>query len=268
MKDLRVTVIQTKLFWEDKEKNLDHFRKLVSGIREKTDLILLPETFNTGFSIHPERIGQIAEAMEGPSMDFLKQLSRETSAAVCSTLFIREDAQFSNRFVFYYPDGRYATYDKRHLFRLSEEGRIFRKGTSKAAISYHGWNLSPMICYDLRFPVWNKNILTDRGYAYDILIFVANWPAVRSQAWKILIPARAIENMAYTIGVNRIGKDGNGKEHTGDSIVADPQGNVLFQAPEGTETVQTITLSYTDMVKFRDSMGFAKDWDQFTIREE
>ncbi|MFH1161299.1 MAG: nitrilase-related carbon-nitrogen hydrolase [bacterium] len=262
MEDLHVTLIQTKLFWEEKEKNLEHFRNLISGIREQTDLILLPETFNTGFSINPKRC---AEETEGPSMNFLKQIAKERDTAVCATLLIWESDKCVNRLVFYYPDGHYAMYDKRHLFRLSEEYRIFRGGTAKTLIKLKGWKLSPMICYDLRFPVWSKNTLTNGEYEYDLLFFLANWPEVRSHAWKALLVARAIENLAYVIGVNRAGEDGNGMDHTGDSMVVNPKGILLFQAPERAEAVQTVTLNYEELTLFRESVAFGLDWDQFTI---
>jgi len=262
MEDLRVTIIQTHLFWEEKEKNRNQFRDLISGIRDQTDLILLPETFNTGFSMDREKC---AEEENGPSMNFLKQQAREKNTAISTTLFLRVAGAYFNRLVFYYPDGHYVTYDKRHLFRLCNEYKIFRGGTSKSVIHLKGWKLSPMICYDLRFPVWSKNTLTDGAYEYDLLFYLANWPVVRAYAWKTLLIARAIENMAYVIAVNRIGKDGNGMDHTGDSLALNPEGIVLFQAPEREEVIQTITLNYEEMRLFRESVAFSQDWDQFTI---
>ncbi len=262
MEDLNITFIQTALFWEDKEKNIDHFRNLIMGIEEKTDLILLPEMFNTGFSMNPERY---AEEMDGESIQFLRRMAKEKNAAVTATLMIREEDDYLNRLVFYYPDGAYITYDKRHLFRLSGEDKCFREGREKTLISLKGWKLSPMICYDLRFPVWSKNRMKDNKYEYDLLFYLANWPIVRSHAWKILLIARAMENMAFVAGVNRIGEDGNGMDHTGDSMVVDPKGNILFQAPEKTEVTQTVTLNCQDMQLFRESFAFGLDWDTFTI---
>ena len=262
MENLNITLIQTALFWEDPPKNLDHFRKLIDGIKEQSDLILLPEMFNTGFSINPEFCG---EPMDGPSMLFLREMAKSKQAAVAATLLVMEEGEYVNRLVFYYPDGTRMTYDKRHLFRLSEEASIFRGGDKRIVIPLKGWKLMPMICYDLRFPVWSKNRMIEDDYEYDLLFYLSNWPIIRSLAWRALMVARAIENIAFVIGVNRIGEDGNGMEHTGDSMVVDPRGEILFQAPANQETVETITLNYEDMRLFRESFAFGLDWDTFTI---
>ena len=262
MEDLNITLMQTALFWEDKKKNIDQFANLIQGIKEETDLIMLPEMFNTGFSMDPERL---AEEMGGESMEFIRQMASEKNSAVTATLMIKEGDDYVNRLVFYYPDGTYVTYDKRHLFRLSGEDKCFRGGDKKTIISLKGWNLSPMICYDLRFPVWSKNSLKDGNYEYDLLFFLANWPIVRAYPWKILMVARAMENMAYVAGVNRIGKDGSGMDHSGDSMVVDPKGNILFQAPERTEVIQRVTLNWRDLKLFRESFAFGLDWDTFSI---
>lgn len=262
MENLTITLIQTSLFWEERQKNLDHFRSLIDGILEPTDLILLPEVYNHGFSINTERC---AEPMKGPSMQFLREMAETKNAAVAATLLILEGEVYVNRLVFYYPDGTFLTYDKRHLFRLSPEIQRIKKGEQRMIIPLKGWKLMPMICYDLRFPVWSKNRVNEEGYEYDLLFYLANWPVVRSYAWKALMVARAIENMAYTAGVNRVGKDGNGIDHTGDSMVVDPQGMVLFQAEPGEEIVKTITLNYEEMRKFREAFPFGLDWDSFTI---
>ncbi|MBN1199147.1 MAG: nitrilase family protein [Bacteroidales bacterium] len=262
MEDLNITLIQTSLFWEERQKNLDHFRSLIEGIHEPTDLILLPEVFNHGFSINPECC---AEPMEGASMQFLREMAETKKTAVAATLLITEGESYLNRLVFYYPDGTFLTYDKRHLFRLSPEIQRIKKGEERTIIPLKGWKLMPMICYDLRFPVWSKNRIREEDYEYDLLVYLANWPVVRSFAWKALMVARAIENMAYTAGVNRVGKDGNGMDHTGDSMVVDPQGKVLFQAEQGEEIVKTVALNFEEMKKFRESFPFGLDWDSFTI---
>ena len=262
MENLTITLIQASLFWEERQKNLDHFRRLIEGISEPTDLILLPEVFNHGFSINPEHC---AEPIEGPSMQFLREMAMTKKAAVAATLLIHEGEIFVNRLLFCYPDGTFLTYDKRHLFRLSPEIRRIRRGEQRTVIPLKGWKLMPMICYDLRFPVWSKNRITGGEYEYDLLLILANWPVVRSYAWKMLMVSRAIENMAYTAGVNRVGKDGNGMDHTGDSMVVDPQGKLLFQAPAGEECVHTVTLDYEEMREFRESYPFGLDWDHFTI---
>ena len=262
MHDLNITLIQTALFWEDKKKNIDHFENLIRGIEEETDLIMLPEMFNTGFSMNPERL---AEEMEGESMQFIHQMAKEKKCAVTTTLMIREGDDYVNRLVFYYPDGTYVTYDKRHLFRLSGENECFKGGQKKTIISLKGWKLSPMICYDLRFPVWSKNRLEDGNYDYDLLFCLANWPIVRAYPWKTLLVARAMENMAYVAGVNRVGKDGSEMDHTGDSMVVDPKGNILFQARESAEVIQWVILNAQELKLYRESFAFAMDWDKFTL---
>jgi len=262
MEDLALTIIQTDLFWEERRKNLDHVNDLISRIHGKTDLILLPETFNTGFSMHPN---ECAEEMNGPSMQFLHKISGEKGSAIMTTLLIREEGKFVNRLICQHPDGRYDTYDKRHLFRLSEEPKILRRGEEKTVIHLKGWKISPMICYDLRFPVWSKNTLENDQYAFDLLVYVANWPNMRAYAWKSLLIARAIENISYVAGVNRIGKDGNGMDHTGDSMVVDHEGGILFQAEPDTEVSQTVTLSGQELTHFRESTAFGQDWDKFSL---
>lgn len=262
MENLNITLIQTALFWEDRAANLEHFRHLITGLEDETDMILLPEMFNTGFSINPEFC---AEPMHGPSMLFLREMAETRKAAVAATLLVMEEGEYVNRMVFYYPDGNFLTYDKRHLFRLSEEVKIFKGGDKRVVIPLKGWKLMPMICYDLRFPVWSKNRMMKDAYEYDVIFYLANWPIVRSHAWKALILARAIENIAYVAGVNRIGEDGNGMEHTGDSMVVSHRGEILYQAPAGKEQVKTISLNYDDLKLFRESFAFGLDWDAFTI---
>jgi predicted amidohydrolase len=250
MQDLKVTLIQTNLFWEDVQKNLGHFDQLLGQISEPTDLILLPETFNTGFSINP---ATCAGSIHGPSMQFLKVKAAEKDAVIMATLLICEENGCYNRLVCVYPDGHVETYNKRHLFRLSEEYKIFRGGNQKMIMEVKGWKILPIICYDLRFPVWSKNTWSDGKYAYDLMVCLANWPASRAHVWKTLLEARAIENQAYVAGVNRIGYDGNGTWHAGDSMAVDSKGNVVYAATEGTVTVETVTFSAGDLQLFRDS---------------
>jgi len=262
MDDLNITIIQTTLFWEDSNRNLEHFSGLIRNIPGHTDLIMLPEMFNTGFSMNPE---MYAEEMGGPATSFLKQMAAERKAAIAATVMLREGDHCVNRLLFYFPDGNYTYYDKRHLFRIGGEDKCFRGGNERRIITLKTWKLLPMICYDLRFPVWSKNRMEGENYEYDLLFYLANWPIVRSNAWRTLLVARAMENMAYVAGVNRVGKDGNEMDHTGDSMVVDPRGNTLFQAPERTDAVHTVTLSYQDMKLYRESFAFGYDWDKFTI---
>jgi predicted amidohydrolase len=262
MQDLRVTIIQTNLFWEEVQKNLDHFDKLLGRINEPTDLILLPETFNTAFSINP---AACAESMEGRSMDFLRIKAGEKNAVIMATLFIREGKECYNRLICMYPDGHFETYDKRHLFRLSEEYKIFKGGHQKLIVDVKGWKISPVICYDLRFPVWCRNTWRDGKYAYDLMVCLANWPAVRAYAWKQLLVARAIENQVCVAAANRIGYDGHGTWHSGDSMAIDAKGKVVYDAGEGLEAIETVTFSAADLALFRDSFTMGMDWDHFTI---
>lgn len=263
MNDLHITSVQSDIFWEDTPANLDRFGHMIARITEPTDLILLPETFNTGFSINP---ALFAEDIHGKTMQFLNRMARSTNTAIMTTLLIAEDKQFFNRLVCMYPDGHFETYNKRHLFRLSDEYRLFSPGTTRTVIEVKGWKIFPQICYDLRFPVWSKNSYDNGVYGYDLLVYLANWPASRSQVWKTLLPARAIENQAYIAGVNRIGPDGHGTAHTGDSMVADAKGNLLYFAPSSTEDIRTVTLSAESLKLFRDSFTVGMDWDQFTIK--
>jgi predicted amidohydrolase len=188
------------------------------------------------------------------------------NAVIMATLLICEGNGCYNRLVCMRPDGTFQTYDKRHLFRLSEEYRIFKGGDQQLIVEVKGWKISTIICYDLRFPVWSKNTWSDGRYGYDLLVCLANWPASRSHVWKTLLAARAIENQSFVAGVNRIGNDGHGTSHTGDSMVIDAKGNLLYAASEGVEEVSTITLSAMDLKLFRDSFTVGMDWDHFKIK--
>ena len=262
MEDLRVTLIQTTLFWEEIQKNLDHFDQLLNRITEPTDLILMPETFNTGFSINP---ATCSESMDGAGVQFLRKKAGEKNAVIMATLLICERGECYNRLICMHPDGHLETYDKRHLFRLSEEYKIFKEGFQKLIVEVKGWKILPIICYDLRFPVWCKNTWSSGKYAYDLMVCLANWPAIRAYSWKTLMVARAIENQAFAAGVNRIGDDGHGVWHSGDSMVVDPKGLVAYAAMEGKEEIKTVVFSAGDLQLFRDSFTVGMDWDDFTI---
>jgi len=264
MQDLTVTLIQTNLFWEEPVKNIKHFGRLISTIGTSTDLILLPEMFNTGFSINPK---SCAETMDGPSLAFLKEKSKNKNSVIMATLLIKENDEFFNRLVCIYPGGKIYTYDKRHLFRLSEEYMIFKGGDDFLVVEVKGWKIKPLICYDLRFPVWSKNTFSEGKYAYDILIFLANWPNNRESVWKTLLQARAMENQAYVIGVNRVGEDGHGLFHSGDSMVLDAKGNCLMETKPAKEEIKTVTLFAQDLDLFRESFTLGLDWDNFTIHK-
>jgi len=262
MQDLKVAFIQTELSWENKAQNIKRFDEHLSKIKESVDLILLPEMFNTGFSINPE---SCAEEMNGEGVGYLKKTSKAYNTNVMGSLLIRTSEGFVNRLITAHPDGKLEIYDKRHLFRLSEEYKIFLGGNQRLVVKIKGWRIRPLVCYDLRFPVWSKNTYTGGKYEYDVLIYVANWPENRSNVWKTLLLARAMENQVYCIGVNRVGEDGHGMYHTGDSMAIDPRGKILSSATPGEETVKIVNLSWQDLELNRESFTLGMDWDRFSI---
>jgi len=262
MQDLKVALIQTELSWENKEENLKRFDEHLGKIRETVDLVVLPEMFNTAFSINPECC---AEEMNGEGVAYLKKKSGEMNAVIMGSLLIRTAGGFTNRLITAHPDGKIEFYDKRHLFRLSEEYKIFVGGNERLIVNIKGWKVRPLVCYDLRFPVWSKNTYANGKYEFDVLVFVANWPVVRSNVWKTLLPARAMENQVYCIGVNRVGEDGHGMQHSGDSMAVDAKGNILYIAAPGEEAVMIVNLSARDLELNRESFTLGMDWDRFSI---
>ncbi len=262
MQDLKVAFIQTDISWEDKKRNLKRFDEHLEKINNQVDLILLPEMYNTGFSINPEAF---AEEMTGQGVVYLQETSKAFDAVVMGSLLIRTGLGFVNRLVCAHPGGKLEIYDKRHLFRLSEEYRIINGGNAKLVVDVKGWKIRPLVCYDLRFPVWSKNLYADNMYEYDVLVYLANWPSSRSNVWKTLLAARGMENQVYCIGVNRVGKDGHGMSHSGDSMAVDAKGNIISSIPEGEESVNLLTLSKQDLELFRESFTLGMDWDRFRI---
>jgi omega-amidase len=263
MQDLRITLIQTDLFWEDRERNLARFKTILEQTGP-TDLILLPETFNTGYSINPAKC---AESPDGPSMRFLRDQAAEKGAAIMASLLILDRGNCFNRLVCMHPDGKQETYDKRHLFRLSEEYRIFSAGQRQLIVNIKGWKIATIICYDLRFPLWCRNTWNEDAYGYDLLVCLANWPASRSHVWNTLLAARAMENQSYVAGVNRIGEDGYGTGHAGGTVAVDPKGVEIFRAGEAEERIETVVLSAAGLDLFRQSFTVGMDWDRFTIND-
>lgn len=220
MQDLNVALIQNELVWEDQAANLDRFQEKISQVETGTHLIVLPEMFTTGFSMDPQRL---AQTMDGPTVAWMKTRSRETQADIAGSLIIEENDHFYNRLVWAKPDGRTYWYDKKHLFRYAGEQEEYSSGKTHLIVDCAGWRIRPFICYDLRFPIWTRNI----DLAYDAAIFVANWPEQREPHWKALLKARAIENQCYVAGVNRVGVDGNGHRYSGDTRIIDPLGRVI-----------------------------------------
>ena len=264
MQDLKISLIQSNLVWENTNENLKNFDVKLSPLKNNTDLIVLPEMFNTGFSMNPKKC---AESINGQTMQWLKAKAKELNASIIGSILIGNNNNYYNRLIVMYADGIFEQYDKRHLFRLSEEHNLYTKGKKKIIADIKGWKICPLICYDLRFPVWSKNTYNEKnGYEYDCLIYIANWPHSRNFAWNSLLKARAIENQAYVIGVNRIGADGNSTPHSGCSMVIDYKGNPTFEFPENKEFVETISISKNNLRDFRNQFTIGLDWDNFEIK--
>ncbi|MGA0556003.1 amidohydrolase [Larkinella sp. VNQ87] len=264
---MHITLIQTALHWEDPTANRAMLEEKIFSLPEPTDLIVLPEMFTTGFTMNAR---QLAEPMNLTTFRWLKQMAAQSQAVVTGSYIVQEQGRFYNRLIWMEPDGSFEVYDKRHLFRMAEEDRTYTAGTKRLVKAWRGWNICPLICYDLRFPVWSRNVPTGRAssrfspYAYDLLLYVANWPAPRSTAWNALLQARAIENLAYVVGVNRVGEDGNGHRYAGDSSIIDPKGEILFRQNQ-TEAVFQTTLSLDELRAYRERFPADRDADEFQI---
>lgn len=252
---MKISLIQTHLTWEDHKANRDNFTEKIKSI-EATDLILLPEMYATGFTMNPERV---AEESKGESVQWMQQMAKAKDCAITGSLVIKEGGNYYNRLYFVYPGGSYKTYNKRHLFTLAGEHKHYTAGSDKLILEYRGWKICPQVCYDLRFPVFARNTED-----YDLLLYVANWPQPRIQAWDALLPARAIENMCYVAGLNRNGQDENGNNYNGHSQVIDGLGNYLLE-PFAYEDVQTVELDKNHLNEIRAKFGFLNDRDSFTL---
>ena len=275
MSTLSITTIQTNLIWEEKSANLNLLEQKITGIDEKTEIVVLPEMFSTGFSMNAELL---AETMEGETMQWMKRVSRENSIILTGSIIIEEEGNYYNRLIWMLPNGQYGHYDKRHLFAYGEEDKHFEPGDKRLIASVKGWKINLLVCYDLRFPVWSRNRVFDSAQTgekgtstplstpeYDVLIYVANWPERRSHAWKTLLCARAIENQCYVVGVNRVGSDGNNIYYSGNSLIIDPLGQVLYHMADE-EDVFTITLQKEKLEEVRSKFPFWKDADSFNIQ--
>ena len=261
MSTLSITTIQSNLIWEDKPANLRLLEQKINSLEEKTEIIVLPEMFNTGFSMKPELL---AETMEGESVEWMKRISRENGVVLTGSLMIEEAGKYFNRLVWMLPNGQYGYYDKRHLFVFGEEDKHYKPGNKRLIASVKGWKINLLVCYDLRFPVWARQQVNENGAEYDVLIYVANWPERRSHAWKTLLCARAIENQCYVVGVNRVGSDANNIYYSGNSLIIDPLGQVLYHMADE-EDVNTIILQKELLEEVRTKFPFWKDADPFNI---
>lgn len=254
---MKIALIQSSLFWENPKANRNHFEVKINALTEKVDLIVLPEMFSTGFTMNPEAV---FETMQGETIQWMQSLAKAKNTAITGSLVIKENGNFYNRLVFIYPSGEIQFYDKRHLFTLAGEDKVYTFGKEKLIVEYQGWKICPLICYDLRFPVFARN--TEN---YDILIYVANWPKSRIQAWDILLKARSVENLCYTIGLNRVGFDDNNFEYNGHSQAVDFLGNSLLE-PQETEGVFIVELNKDKLVETRNKFGFLNDRDAFELK--
>ncbi|KGL62238.1 nitrilase family protein [Polaribacter sp. Hel1_85] len=263
--ELNVVGIQADLVWENPIENIAFFETKINALSKDTDLVILPEMFTTGFTMKPKNV---AEEMTGKSVSWMQKMATKNDIALCGSLVIVDrpfdcaqgDNKYYNRLIFVHPSGKIETYDKRHSFTLAGEDKVYTSGSDKLIVTYKGWKICPLICYDLRFPVWARNTNN-----YDLLIFMANWPVKRIKAWDTLLKARAIENMSYVIGVNRTGKDANSYEYSGNSLIVDYLGEELSNLDNNEIGIVKTTLVKTEQNKIRKKLGFLNDMDSFEI---
>ena len=268
---ITITTIQTNLHWEDKAANLKMLEEKINSIKEKTEIVVLPEMFTTGFSMKPELL---AETMDGETVQWMKRISAVKKIILTGSAIIEERGNYYNRLIWMLPNGQYGVYDKRHRFAYAGEDNHFSSGTKRLIASVKGWKINLLVCYDLRFPVWARQRPTPNpsqegiGEAeYDVLIYVANWPEKRIHAWKTLLQARAIENQCYVVGVNRVGNDGNNIHYSGESMMIDPMGEVLYTKKDE-EDIFTLSLDRMNLQTVREKLPFLKDADGFMILNE
>ncbi len=259
---MRLTILQSALHWENAGANRAMFAEKLAPLAGQTDLVILPEMFTTGFSMNA---AALAEPMDGPTVQWLQEQAVRTGAAITGSFICREKDRYYNRLVFMRPDGRLDIYDKRHLFGLAKEHETYTPGATRCIVEWLGWKICPLVCYDLRFPVWSRNqVVTPESGGYDLLIYVANWPERRSHHWRALLPARAIENQCYVAAVNIVDTDGNGYDYRGDSGIVDFSGQKICQI-SGREGQFTTELSLEDLHQFRRQLPFLEDADAFQL---
>ena len=254
---LKIVLVQADLVWHYAEINRNQFSKKISAIKENVDVIVLPEMFTTGFSMQPM---EVAESMQGETVKWMQKLASKKNAAIAGSIIISEENNYYNRFLFVHPSGEIDYYNKRHLFTLAAEHKVYTSGKEKLIVNFKGWKICPLICYDLRFPVWARNTED-----YDVLLYVANWPKPRINAWDTLLKARAIENMCYTVGVNRVGVDANDLEYSGHSVAYDCLGKKLTHIKTNLEDRAIVTLNKKHLAEVRNKLNFLNDKDSFII---
>lgn len=254
---LHIALFQMDLLWEERNANLIKIDQWLAKLSPSTDIVFLPEMFTTGFSM---KVTELAETMDGPTMRWMIQRSRELDVAICGSLIIKENDHYYNRLVFVKPDGKVHSYDKRHLFTMGNEEKHYHKGSKRLIVTYKGWRICPLVCYDLRFPVWSRN-----NDAYDLLVYVANWPRQRDEVWNTLLKARAIENQVYVAGVNRVGQDGQMIHYSGYSQVLDAKGQLLANTEIEKQAILNAALSYSELQRFRTAFPVLKDADHYHL---
>ena len=265
MRDLRITLIQSPLYWQDPVANLAMFEEKISALEGAQDIILLPEMFTTGFTMNAR---DFSEPMNLTTFRWMKFQAKKTKAVIAGSFIVRENNQYFNRFLWMQPDGSHASYDKRHLFRMAGEDKVYAPGSDRVIVEWEGWRICPLVCYDLRFPVWSRNVY-DPEYEkmdFDVLLYVANWPAPRHEAWSGLLKARAIENVCYCAGVNRVGEDGNGIQYAGGSSGFDMKGQELGNLAQK-EGFMQLVLSAEALTRYRTKFPAHLDADRFEIKK-
>jgi omega-amidase len=256
---LTISIVQQDIVWQNTHSNLQKLDTLLSSINN-TDIIVLPEMFNVGFTMNAKEVAiQASDALQ-----WMQSTAFKEKCAIVASIPVEENEHYYNR-LFWVESERTLHYDKRHLFRMASEHNHYSGGKEKLIVSYKGWNICPLVCYDLRFPVWSRNTFTNGNFAYDVLLYVANWPEVRRKPWSTLLQARAIENLSYCVGVNRVGEDGNGIQYSGDSAVYDFKGDALSTLEPNKEAVETIRLSKSALTNFREKFPAGLDADSFLI---
>ncbi len=257
MQHLNIALVQTNLIWENPEENRVLISKKIAAIPKHTDVVVLPEMFTTGFTMNPVKW---AETMNGDTVQWMRKLASGKNIAIAGSIIVFENEAYYNRFLFVHPSGEIKFYNKRHLFTLAGEHKVYTQGNKKVIVNYKEWKICLMVCYDLRFPVWSRN-----KEDYDVLLYVANWPKTRIAAWDTLLKARAIENMCYAVGVNRVATDANNLVYNGHSAVYNSLGEEMLCFLEGEDAIKTIALQKEHLKKTREKLGFLKDRDRFTL---
>ncbi len=263
MQDLNICLLQTDILWEQRDENLQLYSAKLGQMKRPCDLIVLPEMFATGFTMNRD----CAEDESGPTLQWMKEQAKKHQCVITGSIITLHEGDLYNRLYWVLPQGNYQYYDKRHLFRFGGEHEYYAPGNRKIIVQIKDWNICPLICYDLRFPVWARNTYTNTEFEYDCLLYIANWPERRAHHWKSLLVARAIENLSYCIGVNRIGADGKGLTHCGNSMVVDPQGNVTLPLADSEQGLIELVLERKQLLDWRNRFNVAQDWDHFNIKD-